>query len=189
MEDLIRLIDYLKSIDAPVIKLLQRGIAINEVRETLKKVSLNATGDIENLYHTINGTAASNDYLGMQYFFPGHIMLSIEKAIELYSEECLSYNSWESGYLPIFWNGNRDYLLIDCLNKAPGIYFYSPDEFRFDRISKKYDSLNSLLVTVLKCFEAKAYQLGDTLKDIKFSGDKVFAISKEMNPQSEYWDF
>jgi hypothetical protein len=140
------------------------------------------------LYQTLNGTAQSDIILGLQYFFPGNIMLSLEKAVELYDEECIEYGSWEEGFLPIFWNGNRDYLLVDCQNQKSGVYFYSPDEFRFDGIVKKYDTLELLFATVLQCFQLNAYHLGRTLEEIKYDGGLVVAISKQMNPGIEFWD-
>jgi len=189
MNTLNRLLDYLNEINASVVGLLQKGLTKDEIQIALAKEGIEPNEDIQQFYQTINGTLMNNEYLGLQYFFPGHIMLSLEKSIELYKEECFEYSSWEQGYLPIFWNGNRDYLLTDCLDRNKGIYFYSPDEFRFDGLAKKYDSLESLFTTVLRCFQVKAYQLGKTLKDIKYDGEKVIAISKEMNPDSEYWLF
>ncbi len=189
MDALIKTLDYLTKTNVFVVDLLQKGLTENKIKQILKTKGLKVRDEIKELYQTVNGTSVSDTYLGLQYFFPGNIMLSLEKAIELYDEECIEYASWEEGYLPIFWNGNRDYLLVDCLNKKCGVYFYSPDEFRFDGIVKKYDTMELLFATVLQCFEVKAYQLGRTLEDIKYDGELVIAISKQMNPESVYWDF
>lgn len=101
--------------------------------------------------------------------------------------QCVDYGSWVKGFVPIFWNGNRDYLLVDCLNQNKGIFCYSPDDSRFDGIERRYDSFDHLFATVLQCFELGAYQLGRKLEDIHYDGEFVFSISRKMNPNSPYW--
>src|SRR5687767_1534431 len=121
MNVLSQIIDLLKKNNAPVVKLIQDGLSKNEIWRILSEKNLEPTTEIEQLYRLLNGTRPTDDVIGAQYFFPGHIMCSLEKSIELYEEECLEYESWPEGYIPIFWNGNRDYLLVDCLNKNEGV--------------------------------------------------------------------
>lgn len=189
MKQFEKLLSYLREKNVFVIDLLQTGLSDEAIEKLFATHKLNLYDNVREIYKTVDGTLENDAALGLQYLFPGSIMLPLEKAFALYEEECIEYNSWEKGFVPIFWNGNRDYLLVDCLNKSEGVYFYSPDEFRFEGLARKYDTLELLFATVLQCFEVKAYGLGRTLEEITYDGDLVIKISKEMNPNSSYWDF
>lgn len=189
MKQFEKLLRYLSEKDVFVIDLLQTGLSDEVIENIFATHRLNLYDNVREIYKKVNGTLENDVAIGLQYLFPGNIMLSLEKAIELYEEECIEYGSWEKGFIPIFWNGNRDYLLVDCLNKSEGVYFYSPDEFRFEGLAKKYDTLELLFSTVLQCFEIKAYGLGRTLDEIIYDGELVIKISKQMNPESAYWNF
>lgn len=188
MENLHKIIKYLEDNDCPVVRLIQKGLTKSEIWKKLSEKGLEPTADIENLYQAINGTRESEDYLGLQYFFPWYLMCPLEKSLEIYEEECDIDTSFPKGFIPIFWDGNRDYLLVDCLNKTEGVYLFSLINFMMNGLIKKYDSVDSLLSTVLKCFEKGAYQLGRSLEDIKINNEIERKISKEMNPNSEFWD-
>lgn len=185
----INLIDYLRSIRAPVVKLLREGESEKVLRHKFEGKGLTATQEIIEVYKIVDGTSMNEDYLGLQYFFPEFILVSIDQALELYEEECIEYGSWPEGYIPIFWNGNRDYLLVDSLNGNNGVYYFSPDEFRFDGLGKIYDSLDLLFTTVLECFKQGGYALGNQLENINYKAEIVNALSRKMNPSSEFRNF
>ncbi|QEH41136.1 SMI1/KNR4 family protein [Chitinophaga sp. XS-30] len=187
MESLYNLIDYLRSIKAPVTKLLREGESGKVLQYKLEGEGLIATKQLVEVYKIVDGTSMNEDHLGLQYFFPGFILVSLDQALELYDEECKEYGSWPEGYLPVFWNGNRDYLLVNCRSEDNGVYYFSPDEFRFDGLGKIYDSLDLLFMTVLECFKEGGYALGDHLEDINHQYEIVNVLSKRMNPDSVFW--
>lgn len=187
MEPFNKLLTYLKNKNIYAVDLLQPGLPENTIQQMLSTKGLQTSFEVEELYRGINGIKEVQVPLGLYHLFPYYILLSLEKSLELYDEECIDYGSREEGFLPIFWDGNRDYLLVDCLSHNKGVFFYSAVDFRFDKVKRIYDSLDHLFATVLQCFELGAYRLGRKLEDIHYDGEFVFSISRKMNPNSPFW--
>lgn len=182
-----RILDYLSLIKAPVQKYFRPGLNDSEIRNKMAEIGLFPNNQITSIYSRVNGTDISKGRLEQYYFFPRYILPTLELAVKLYKEECLGDHLWRVGLFPLFWNGNRDYLLVDCMNVEMGVFFYSPNDIRFEEAVKKYDSLDMLFQTLLRCYKEGGFGLEIEASDFYFNGTRVIEISKEMNPNSEYW--
>jgi len=181
------ILDYLVLIKAPVQKYLCSGVAQSMIEKELAEINVFPDIQITSIYTKVNGTNIANERLDQYYFFPRYVLPSLEMSIKLYKEECLGDSLWNVGLFPLFWNGNRDYLLVDSTNGEKGVFYYSPNDVRFENVVKKYDSLDILFQTVLRCYKEGGYNLESETNNLQYDGTKVMEISKEMNPTSEYW--
>ena len=93
----------------------------------------------------------------------------------------------------VFESGGGDMLVMECDKKSNHygmIYEYDLGATDYEVMITKYDSLSSLLDTIIKCYKEKLFTI-NPLKGVNRSNFDLFLcevkISKEYNPMSEYW--
>lgn len=125
--------------------------------------------------------------------FPGAGFFSLKRAIEVYQEFAGSDEFWTNSKFMIFESGGGDMLIMECdVNSIcyGMIYEYNLGATDFEVMITIYDSLTSLLDTIIKCYNEKLYSI-DPLKGVnRINYDfylREVEISKEYNPKSEFW--
>jgi len=184
-ERLLLLEQLLKNISSPVNEFLNKGIDEEEKNKLIRLFNENKVpNDIFEIYNWHNGTA-TNFELPMEnfYLFPTYYLLSINEIDEILQINFFNFN--EQKLLPILSSGHGEYLAISL--KLPHqiflIQFALPD---LDTCTSIYDNINVMLETIILCYERKYFYIEqDSLLDMDF--DKSWALSKKMNPNSDYW--
>lgn len=109
-------------------------------------------------------------------------------AIELYNSHAVVSKYWPDYYFPLFTNGGGDFILlnIDVQSEEFGrLYLYSPAiNLSIEPISL-YDSIKTMVDTILLCYKHCAYFFEN--RELIIDTDLEFEISKRQNPQSLFW--
>lgn len=104
-------------------------------------------------------------------------------------KEFSSVGYWDKTKFPLFGSGGGDYFLINCDEMSSTysrIYFYSPTNVNFDGMITYFDSLESLILSVIESYQSEAYYL-DESKSLGTNTKLERKIVKKYNPNSEYW--
>lgn len=187
VEKILKLEGCLDKINAPVIKYLTPGIEKYELETVIKEfVSIDKIPEgIIQLYHWHGGTNVNNDTpVENFYIFPPYYLISPAEIRRLY--ELNDFDIIENKMLPICSSGKGEYLTVD-LSKGNDskVFCLEPWNPGTDTFTPIYDNLSSMLDTVITCYEKHIFYMRKGMLEMDF--DKAWAISENMNPNSEFW--
>lgn len=103
-----------------------------------------------------------------------------------------SADFWKRSYIPIIASYGGDFLLYESDENTESygmLFLYSPNlGYVYDQISY-YDSLESMVRTIIECFELNAfsYDSQNMILDV-INIDMQYSIAAKLNPKSEYWE-
>jgi len=185
----------MKASNSPLWSYLQPGISKEVVDNNLTKANLDVAfpDEIYSLYEWHNGVnenEAREKDIGELSLFKLGIFSSLSFAIDNYIEYAVQNSYWSKGLFPLFESGGGDYYLIDS-NKHSAtykmIFFYSPSNSYFQGVASIFDSLDSLLSSVIECYREKAYYFSPDSPDLEIKPKLEMAIWRKHNPNSEYY--
>ncbi|HTB30671.1 MAG TPA: SMI1/KNR4 family protein [Bacteroidia bacterium] len=189
------LIKRLELLNAPVLRFLNPPIEEQKLIFFFNQYFPTATisEDIKDLFLLYNGTAT--DYVQAAevfYLFPGFFFNSIEEIQEAIKADENIFEFKTKGFLPLFSSGRGEYLALNLNEfsnkpKTTPIYYLSTWNPELELYTTIYDSFRQMLVTVNKCFKYDAYFMSSVHFMLDYDYKKYNKISKEMNPNSEYW--
>jgi hypothetical protein len=191
-ESLIHVEECLKKIKAPVLKYLKAGISKKTIQESLARIfpDLRLHHELYELYRWHNGTNTdSSTYNELFYLFPTFYLNSFEEIFMLYKHNY--FNLIENKMIPLFSTGNGELLAINIdksygdISKTPIFYLQNWDHSS-EIYTTIYDDVYSMFETAIECYNKKSFYIdNDGLLVMDF--EKSWEISKEMNPNSDYW--
>ncbi|HKQ37169.1 MAG TPA: hypothetical protein VJ063_03760 [Verrucomicrobiae bacterium] len=143
--------------------------------------------ELHDLFAWRNGTVENGIPMGRLWIKPGFYVLSSDDAVRenhYCSEHC---DYWKSSWFPLLTNGagGRHFYDIDKLiaGKACVMNFDTESQ---QIVNQMYDSIESMLRTILTCYQSGAYFLAlDGYLDSDFP--REVTISRNVNPHSDYW--
>lgn len=186
--------ERLVQLKLPSVQLLANGLHTDELDSLLQRLPVKLTEETYLYYQWRNGLPANQ--ANFNPFFPTGYFLSLEQSIGFYTEfvrqarELASETGqdtswfWDSRWLPIFHDGGHHYHVVLCsptdqeMSPVFSIEYESPGSEYW-----AYDSLTSLLTTVLTAYETGAYSLEEDGVFIREDRAKLLAITDLYNPQ------
>jgi len=146
--------------------------------------------NIQELYQWKNGTITDDAPLGQCWLFPLGSLMSAEKSFRYYQNFVNSDEYWIDGMFPVFESLGGDFYLIDINATSPTkgfVFFYSRSAVDFETIISKYDSLETLLRTIVECFKSGVYFYNQLSGYLEFQFQLEREINIKNNPKSAYW--
>jgi len=179
--------DYMKIVNSPLCLLLQDGLSPIEIDQMLGGLDINLPEDIYRFYAFHNGLKEISGFsIGQMTLFNKGIFMSFEKCLAEY--QYLKNDRLLKKKLPIFDSGAGDFLLIDCDENSETynrFLIYAPDLLILKPIAI-YDSLNTLLLSVIRCFAEGIYYFDDDgFLEIDFDQERF--VCGQLNPLSKFW--
>ncbi len=187
----------LERIKSPLIDFFQPGIARRDIDEKLKKegVALQMPAEVFDLYKWRNGLKEEildSKAIGEISLFSLGIFSSLAAAIKSYQHYAIQNKYWDEGMFPLWESGGGDFYLIDCNKKSKTyrriMFFSHIDPIVSDGVKSKFDSIETLIQSILECYQRGIYrydypdrsflEVDDKLQLIVFIGN---------NQKSEYW--
>lgn len=151
---------------------------------------LSIPGDLLLLYEWHNGTKmmeGDGPSIKAGYFAEELFFCSFEDAIsQIHTEEFYEFR--KDKQFPLFTSFNGEFLALD-LNDTNRLIYCSTWDIEIDSKISMYDSLESLVKTTIKFYEANLfYKNEDGIVELDLDKyDEYMAIGEEMNPGSDYW--
>lgn len=178
---------------SPLVELLKPGISTAQIQKESQKLGLPFSDQLSQMYNWKNGVEIEEKSLGIYYLFRLGIYYDLEKATCLY----LGLNDtdvyWKKSMFPLFGSGGGEFFLIDLdvnSNTYESIILYYPGNPDFEVTIMIYDSLESLIRTIIECYEKKAYSvIEEKFKHLKIDSKLEKEIAMRNNPKSPYWNF
>ncbi|MBV7531760.1 hypothetical protein [Chitinophaga sp. sic0106] len=130
----------------------------------------------------------SNEHTNLYNYSGRGVLLPLRFIKSLYDSGGKDY--WEHGVVPIIGNYKGEYLFLDTNIESDTytmILLYSKSAMSLSPMLTYYDSIESMLETNIKCFEEKIFNYVDGVGLI-VDVERMFEISKEINPKSEFWE-
>ncbi len=185
-KNLIELEGLLRKIRPGLLSSLNPGIGdVNEYKTKLLNLSINPPESFFQLFQWKNGTKFSEEkQLGELYLMPLGLFLSLEDSVKINNE----IKHWNNSFFPICSSEVGDFLLLNCNHdseKFGSITNYSFHDFPTNQ--QKYDSIDSMINTLIKCYSQNIYYL-DSNGLLDYDDEKEFEISAKLNPNSDYWE-
>jgi hypothetical protein len=172
-----------------ILSYLNNGLSKDEIYDKLRFLNREIPEDLICLYQWRNGLNSKLTRNGL-IMLDGYFM-DLDLSIKVYNADKEHY--WNNHFFPIFSGGDQ-LLLLGIDKNHPSfnkIYFFdlSPSAFiRFDKyLISYYDTLESLFISVVNCFEKGAYSLDKETETLKIEWELMWSINKECNPSSEHW--
>lgn len=180
--------------ESPLVNLLQPPLQKEEIKKKIASFSMILPEEVYSLFGWMNGVDSSIEhFLGAAWLFPGGGYYEFERAFEMYREEAGKDDFWNRSKFGIFESGGGDTYLIECAQNSPDfgkIYLYDIGSVDFDRMISIYDSLESLLSTIIECYTDQIY-VCDKVTGVQTPDRATFLkevlIAKKYNPNSEFW--
>ncbi|WP_320052037.1 SMI1/KNR4 family protein [uncultured Acetobacteroides sp.] len=174
----------LKKMKAPVLGYFNAGIDIIKLEKVVKDhLNIEKVDDeIVSLYKWHDGTSV-NDETSIKYFyfFSSFYLNSIEDVNFLYEHNLFQFI--ENKMFPLCSSGDGDHLAYEFGTKK--IYCIQPWNPDFDTYVSIYDSLDSMLDTILHCYKKGLYYISENGLEMDFDG--VWEVSQKRNPKSAFW--
>lgn len=180
----------LKENNTELLKMLQIGLTNDEISQLLFKIEGLSDEKLHVLYNWRNGIKYDSEWtVGEFYFFSLGVMLSLEDVIQHINYLQESINTGSKFLLPLFASGNGDYVLYqaDIKSKDFGcLFLHAPMLTLSEKPVSIYDSLETLLKTVIECYKQGAYRIGDdgTL-NVDYNIEQQ--VSRSINKNAEFW--
>lgn len=180
---------YLTQSNAYALDFLLPGLAKEDIDTQTGDGKVILPEDVYKLYQWRNGIANIYDHnFNHQPFFSFGIFYSLQSAIELYKSHSIVDQYWSDCYFPLFTNGGGDFILlnIDEQSEENGmVYLYSPSiNLSIEPVSI-YDSIKTMLDTILLCYQKQAYFFEN--RELAVNTKLEFEIGQLKNPHSLFW--
>jgi SMI1 / KNR4 family (SUKH-1) len=192
-QDLLRELEMTwKAQDAGIVNKLMPGYIISENK--IDCCNYDLPDDMIELYKWKNGIIDSykREGVGALWMFPMGMMLSIKEICIIQRSMTQDETGWESSKLPLFESGGGEFFLIETGKSEPTygrIYYHSIGAIDFKKIIDIYDSLYTLFMTILQCFQMKILQYEKETSYLSNSDFTAFLkVGKQNNPLSSYWN-
>ncbi len=175
---------------ANVIEYLNSGTPYKDIFHFFEKynITLKENDDLSLLYQWHDGTKLKEIPTGYFYLFPTFYFMSMEDIEKTVSESNSFYSFKEAGLIPIL-SSSDDYITFDANSpkNEPSLYYSTVSNTDVEKIHTSiFDNINSMLNTLIFCFENEIFQKKDFYFEIAdYSTYKKIATSN--NPLSEYW--
>jgi len=101
------------------------------------------------------------------------------------SEEC-----WKKSLISIVASYSGDFLLYESSRKSENygmLFLYSPNLGYVEDVISYYDSVETMLLTIIQCFYEDALNYINIESGLNIDWDMYFEISSKLNPKSDYW--
>lgn len=187
MSDFLNVIlGFLKSWHLPVGNLLNAGLSIEKIEGSFKKIGLEPTSELIQLYQWRNGTTVEKGtMLDNVQIIPGYHFLSLTDAINSYLA-MKDDNRWNPSWFPFFANGGGDFYAVDLSQSdgysAPIIgYILGEDEQEVE-----YQNLTTMLLTFSECFE-KGVVFKAEEGYLEMDDERQSEIATKNNPEVAFW--
>jgi|GEM_PF-573515 len=193
------LLNELERHSAPVLRYLKDGISKEKIEAAFKEknIQLQLPEEALELYNWKNGVPAfieeDEPIIGELELFTLGVYTSFELSLDTYISHILKSDFFTPSMFPLFESGGGELFLLECNPISPEykkiLMFTLHDPVFVEPVESKYDSLESLLLTVLECYQKGIYFFSE------FGGKRVFDIQRlsevevatKHNPKSYYW--
>jgi len=187
---------YLIEFNNPVVKYLDSGIPFDpdHFAEMLALLQLDVSEDLNALYSWKPGLKKEivNDLDFNFRVFNRGTHIEYTEALHTYQILVLQEKEiFENRFFPFILIpglGLGDPVLIDLSKKSKtfGQIFYDSPATGITEPTSIFDSLSSMIETIIECYRKGVYTL---LKDgtLDFDSKKILAVSSRINPNSDYW--
>lgn len=140
------------------------------------------------LYELTNGIHNDGQFPTSAYDFCDFgVIPTIEYIVDLYSDKTM-VEKWSKTRVPVITSFGGDFLLLETGAKNAGkLYLYCPTFGYVDFLPTYYDSIDSMLRTIISCFELGAYKYDSNEMFLETDTALKFEICRKYNPESEYW--
>lgn len=194
--DFSKLISFLESQEAPVLKTLLPGVIESDIRNFIGTQFNFKTNNIPQplveLYMTCGGTQliSTGDFPKM-HLFPIYMFNSFEYINIVIDTQDDIYNFRRKAMFPLFSSGYGEHLAISLneLNKGENsapIYYTSAGDSSRQGYTIIYDNFHTMMETIRKCYLEK-YYFFDRNQNSEEDFKNAWQLSKSMNKKAKFW--
>jgi hypothetical protein len=191
IQEKISQLDYiLVTQQASVIQHLNDGKSFEDIAHFFDRynIKLKEHDDLSLLYQWHNGTRINELPAGYFYLFPTFYFMSMDDIEKTVLESNSFYSFKEAGLIPILSSGD-DYISFDvnAEKNKPRLYYSTISNTDMADIHTPiFDSIDSMLYTLILCFKNNIFQKKDFYFEIIYY-NLYKKIATFNNPLSEYW--
>jgi len=194
------LLNELERHNAPVLRYLKDGVSKEKIEAAFEEnnIPLKLPEEVLELYKWKNGVSAfiedDEPIIGELELFTQGVYTSFQLSFDTYISHILKSDFFTPSMFPLFESGSGELFLVECNPGSPEykkiLMFTLHDPILAGgEVKSKYDSMESLLLTVLECYQKGIYFFSE------FEGKRVFDIERmsevevatKHNPTSDYW--
>ncbi len=140
------------------------------------------------LYSWKNGIEYNpSEYTNLYDYSGTGVLLPLQFIEDIYHSG--GKEEWEPETIPIIGNYKGEYLYLDTNSESDTykmLLLYSKSALSISPMLTIYDSIESMLETIIECFDSGTFQYMEG-KGLVQDIENMFEISKRSNPTSEYW--
>ncbi|MHB8845005.1 MAG: HEAT repeat domain-containing protein [Nitrospirota bacterium] len=198
------LLRILEKMNIPALKEVRKGLTDDEIQAALNSLPYKVSREIKVLYKWSNGSSGRPEL----QLIPGYRMFSLNEAIKrtnimskirqentpwyerfkitsiisTKNENSVRDDVWNENWFPLFSVWDADYLVVVGSEKekesSPVYYVYSEGGGSY----MAYDSITTMVQTVIKCYEKNAYLVNTKNSEIIEDEIAVSKITSDLNP-------
>jgi hypothetical protein len=188
------ILDYLIKQNCPIVKLLQTGLTVEDINRFMIDIPISLPDEMFSLFTWRNGVNSEvENFVGATMLFPGSAFYDFSNAVNRYKEAVGYDKFWNASKFLIFDSPGGEMLLIECDPKSTHygrIYLHDIGSPDFETLISIYDSLDSLLDTIIECYSENVF-ICNSITGVKTRDNEMafreVEISKKYNPESLYW--
>jgi hypothetical protein len=145
---------------------------------------------LKKVYTWKNGIENDGQLFTNSYNYTGFgVIPTLDYAAEILQIESIN-KYWKKSYFPLVVSFSGDFLLYetDRANANYGqLFLYCPTMGHVYEQISYFDSVYSLIDTIIESFNEKAFVYDNVEKFLDIDFDLSYPIATELNPKSKYW--
>lgn len=169
---------YTSSVDPDLRGSLIEGLSSEQIEYYTQNLNFQISRELEEIYKWHNGMDLQNRRGAQRSLLYYHHFLPLAEAVDTHLSWIEDGIGEELGLFPIFEYEGEFYAASCGSVKRDSQPIYSV----YHDIQIAYDSLRTMLLSILECYETGAYQIVPGKKDLEIDEERVAEIKLRWNP-------
>jgi hypothetical protein len=187
IEKLDAILEFLVKLNCPLVNLLQPPLEEDEFEKLMAGMPITLPDEVVSLFKWRNGVDSKSDnFLGGTWLFPRAVFYEFSHTVSRYKEGAGRDKFWNPTKFMLFETGGGELYLIECNPDSSNfgtIYKYDLCAIEFDTLIPIYDSIESLLDTVLECYSNGIYTC-HSLTGVITENDEIYLREYEISKKT-----
>ncbi|NJK64649.1 MAG: hypothetical protein HC921_19875 [Synechococcaceae cyanobacterium SM2_3_1] len=172
------ILNYTSAVDSELRNSLRDGLSSQQIDDYIQNMSIQIPSEVEELYKWHDGMNDESRWENQRVLLYYHYFLPFSESLDIYYTWVKNRANEDLRLFPIFEFENEFYATSCSSTKQNSSPIYNV----YGGSTIAYDSLKTMLMSILECYESGAYQIGSDRWDLEIDEERAAEIKLRWNP-------